>query len=625
MISPRKQSGKRDEAAAAQTPASPAQVSSFEGDYRPSADTSTKTSARVDPLQPEFLTRLANALNTTLDLQTLLHRTAELVRAVIDYKIFAILLLNERSNDLRMRFQIGHTPEIERLRIRMGEGIVGQAAQRRESILLDDVRLAENYITANPSVRSELAVPLIVKNRPIGVLDIQAEQVGYFQPEHRQLLELTAARIAQAIENARLYTRVARQAQTLAVLNEIAREVTSILDLDPLLERIAQLLRRLIDYQMFSIMLLNEREQALEIRYSVRFGHTVVPAQKISLDRGLVGAAVRERKIVYAPDVRKDPRYLMMNPESRSEMVVPLIYKGTIIGVLDLEHTRVNYFNEDHHRTLVTLASQIAVAIENARLYQRVAVQEQRMEQDLTMAREVQLRLLPPRLPQLKNAAFAARFLPARTIGGDLYDFITYDQQSTGIAMGDVSGKASPAALYAALTSGIMRAAAGQRPSPAAMLKLLNESLHERKLDSQYVTMVFAVWNDTDQTLQVANAGSVQPLVCRAGEVEPLHAEGFPLGLFKDVSYEEFTLSTRPGDAIVFYSDGIVDALNESEEMFGEERLIAAVRQHLDGTAEALADSIFTELTSFQGATERFDDETVLVLKVLESPPSPTR
>ena len=262
------------------------------------------------------------------------------------------------------------------------------------------MREADNYISANPDVRSELAVPLIVKNRVIGVMDLQSEQVGFFQPEHRRLLELTASRVAQAIENARLYTRVARQAQTLAVLNEIAREVTSILDLDPLLERIAELLRRLIDYQMFSILLLNEREQVLETQYAVRFGHPVTPSEKVPLDRGLVGTAVRERRLIHTGDVRKDARYYMVNPETRSEMAVPLLYKGKVIGVLDLEHVRVNYFNEDHQRTLVTLASQIAVAIENARLYQRVTQQEQRLEHDLDMAREVQLRLLPPKPPR---------------------------------------------------------------------------------------------------------------------------------------------------------------------------------------------------------------------------------
>jgi sigma-B regulation protein RsbU (phosphoserine phosphatase) len=453
----------------------------------------------------------------------------------------------------------------------------------------------------------------------IGVIDIQSEQVGYFQPEHLRLLELTASRVAQAIENARLYTRVARQAQTLAVLNEIAREVTSILDLDPLLERIGELLRRIIDYQMFSILLLNEREQVLEIQYAVRFGHPVMASEKVPLDRGLVGTAVRERRMIHAGDVRKDARYHMVNPETRSEMAVPLLYKGKVIGVLDLEHVRVNYFNDDHQRTLVTLASQIAVAIENARLYQRVTMQEQRLEHDLDMAREVQLRLLPPTPPRKPHAEFATRFLPARTIGGDLYDFLGYDDKCIGIAMGDVSGKAAPAALYAALISGIMRAASNQCLSPASMLKLLNDSLQERKMDSQYVTMVFAVWNDEKQTLQIANAGAVQPLFCRAGQVETVEAEGFPLGMFKDVSYEQFTLSTRPGDAIVFFSDGIVDAVNEKEEMFGTERLTEVVRSQLKNTAQGMVDAIYEELSQFQGGVERFDDETVVVLKVLES------
>lgn len=611
----------QDDAEAGKKPAQTLATQSFEGDYRPSSEALLlPSSVKVDPLQTEFLIRLANALNTTLDLQTLLHRTADLVRAVIDYRIFAILLLNERTNDLRMRFQIGHTPEAERLRIRVGKGVVGRAAEHRESILLQDVTQDDNYISANPDVRSELAVPLIVKNRVIGVIDLQSEQVGYFQPEHRRLLELTASRVAQAIENARLYTRVARQAQTLAVLNEISREVTSILDLDPLLERVGELLRRIIDYQMFSILLVNEREQVLEIQYAVRFGHLVAPSETVPLDRGLVGTAVRERRLIYSGDVRKDARYYMVNPETRSEMAVPLLYKGKVIGVLDLEHVKVNYFNEDHQRTLVTLTSQIAVAIENARLYSRVAQQEQRLEHDLDMAREVQLRLLPPTPARKPHAEFATRFLPARTIGGDLYDFLPYDDERTGIAMGDVSGKAAPAALYAALISGIMRAATSQALSPAAMLKQLNDSLQERKMDAQYVTMVFAVWNDEKQTLQIANAGAVQPLFCRGGQVETVQAEGFPLGMFKDVNYEEFTLSTRPGDAVIFFSDGIVDAVNDKEEMFGDARLTALVTSHVKSTAQEMVDAIYQELSTFQGGMERFDDETVIVLKVLPGP-----
>ena len=146
-----------------------------------------------------------------------------------------------------------------------------------------------------------------------------------------------------------------------------------------------------------------------------------------------------------------------------------------------------------------------------------------------------------------------------------------------------------------------MRSAAAQHLSPAAMLSQVNDALHERRVDSQYVTMTYAVWNDADRTLQIANAGASQPLICRAGEVEPVHAEGFPLGLFPEATYEEFTLSLQPGDAIIFFSDGITDALNESGELFGDERLIAVVRQNLHESAARIADIIFDELGRFPG------------------------
>ncbi|HEY3990494.1 MAG TPA: SpoIIE family protein phosphatase [Acidobacteriaceae bacterium] len=590
---------------------------SFEGDYRPSSESAAASvRVRTEPIQLAFLMRLANALNATLDLQTIMHQTAELVRAVIDFRIFAILLLNDRTNDLRMRYQIGHTPETERRRFRIGEGIIGEAAAHKEPVLVNDVRTAKNYVAANEAVRSELAVPLIVKGRVIGVIDIESEEVGYFQEEQLRLLELTASRVAVAIENARLYTRVSRQAQTLAVLTEISRDISSILDLDELLERIGHLLRRLIDYQMFSILLLSERDQVLETQFAVRFGERYVPIERVPLNRGLVGVAMQTQAPVYSPDVRRDPRYHMVNPLTKSELAVPLIYKKKAIGVLDMEHTRSNYFNEDHQRTIVTLAAQIAIAIENARLYQRVAQQEQRLEHDLEMAREVQLRLLPQSLPKHPSAEFATRFLPARTIGGDLYDFLRYDHRRTGIALGDASGKAAPAALYAALVSGIMRAAAPRALHPEEMLRLLNDSLQERRVDAQYVTMVYAVWNDEDQTLEIANAGAVQPLISRYGEVETIHAEGFPLGLFPNVSYEQFTLSLRPGDSVVFFSDGLADAQNPDGEMFGTEQLCELVQENASLGADALADLVMKAISDFQAGAEHFDDETLIVLRV---------
>jgi len=598
-------------------PHPPHPASDLEGDYRPASATPLNpVNARIDPVDAAYLMKLTDALNTTLDLQTLLNRTSELVRAVINYRIFAILLLNDRTHELRMRFQIGHTPEIERTRFPVGKGVVGQVALTRQPILLNDVTTADYYIKANPEVRSELAVPLIAKNRLIGVMDLESEEAGYFGPEHLRLLTFTASRIAQAIENARLYARVSRQAQTLEVLNEIAAELASILDLNPLLERIGQLLRRLIDYQMFSLMLLDEKGETLVTRYAWRFGYAHAPARRISTTSGLVGAAVREWRPINVPDVNKDPRYLEMNPETRSELVVPLFYKGRVIGVLDLEHTRPGFFNEEHERMLTTLASQIAIAIENARLYQAVKRQELQLERDIAMAREVQLRLLPREAPSHANAEMAVRFLPARSIGGDLYDFIDYGPGRTAIVLGDVSGKAAPAALFAALVSGIMRSAAQHLPGPAQMLKLLNDALQERKLDSQYVTLLFALWNDETQSLQVANSGAVQPVFCRAGESLTIAAEGFPLGLFPDVTYEELNVAAQPEDAIVFVSDGILDAENEKEEMYGPERLMTLLCASRGLGAQEIADAILADVSRFQGSKDRFDDETIIVLRV---------
>jgi sigma-B regulation protein RsbU (phosphoserine phosphatase) len=214
------------------------------------------------------------------------------------------------------------------------------------------------------------------------------------------------------------------------------------------------------------------------------------------------------------------------------------------------------------------------------------------------------------------NADLAVRFVPARSIGGDLYDFLEYGPEESAIVLGDVSGKAAPAALFAALVSGIMRSAASQRPEPGKMLAMLNDALQERKLESQYVVMLFAVWNDQARTLKVANSGAVQPILCRDGQSTVVRVEGFPLGMFPDVVYDELTLATQPGDVVVFVSDGILDADNAEDEMYGEERLGQILCGHRERPATEIAEAILSDVARFQGGRDRFDDETIIVLRV---------
>ncbi len=571
--------------------------------------------ARLAP--DPFLLEVVDVVNATLNLDELLRQVAELVRKVIQYDIFAILLLEPKNDEMRIRFSIGHPQEVvQNFRTRVGQGITGLAAERREAILINDVTKEPRYIGSMPEVRSELAVPLVVKNQVIGVLDIEAPKRGYFSEEHARLLTLIASRIAIAIENARLYTRVSRQARTLTVLNEISRELTAILDLDTLFQRIGELLNRLIDYQMFSILLLDSTGTRLQHRFSLRFNEKVQVKSDISLGKGLVGYAAEHRTPVLVPDVSQDSRYIPLNAETRSELVVPLIYKQTLIGVLDLEHTRRGYFREAHVRTLTTLAAQIAISIENARLYEHIARQERRMERELEMARQVQYSLLPQILPALRHAEVAAKFVPAHAIGGDLYDFLEYSAGRQGIAVGDVSGKGAPAALYAALGSGIMRSTSGSEPSPAEMLAAINASLNERRLEAHFLTLLFAVWDENDGVMQIANSGLPTPIFCRSGKIDRLQATGLPLGLFEDAQYDELSIEATPGDVFVFYTDGISDARNRSGASFGDERIERIVAARCGESAENIVDAMFGAVSGFSEGVSPFDDETVVVIKI---------
>src|ERR1700716_1506873 len=573
----------------------------------------------VSPAQVEpFLLEVADVVNTTLDLETTLRRVAEMARKFIAYELFAILMLNEQRQELYVRFHVGYPPEVaDRLRVKMGQGVTGRAAQTRQAVLVADATQESFYLEAVPNVHSELAIPLIVKNKVIGVIDIEARETNYFTEEHKRLLTLIASRMAGGIENARLHTRTIRQARTLLLLNEIARELTSILNLDELLRRIAELLNRLIDYQMFSILLVDPTGEKLQHRFSQRFEERLHLKHDIPMGRGVVGFAAQAKEAVLVPDVTKSDRYIAVNPETRSELAVPLIYPGRAIGVLHLQQTRRGYFHHDHKRTLTTLAAQLAIAIENARLYEEIARQEQRLERDLALARELQVRLLPQSPPKLGHLEVAAKFVPARAIGGDLYDFIPYSMSRLGLVIGDVSGKGAPAAIYAALVSGILRSHAPIEPGPVEMLSAVNMSLAERRIEAQFVSLIYAVWDDEQRTLAVANSGLPPPIYMNSdGKNEVIEATGLPLGLFDEANYDEFEFRMKPDDMFVFFSDGILDARNRKGELFGRARVEKTVSECTSRSADCVVDSLFKAVAEHSAGVETFDDQTVVAIRV---------
>ena len=419
---------------------------------------------------------------------------------------------------------------------------------------------------------------------------------------------------------ARSYEGLLEQAQTLALLDDVSRELTAILDLEELLRRIAERVKRLVDYQLFCVMLWNEKTQLLEHSFSLRYDERIVEKGGFPLGYGLCGTAALSRQPVRVAEVALDPRYVRCGHgvDVRSELVVPLLIQDRLIGVLDLESTSPAAFTAHHERMLTTLASPVAIALENARLYERVRENERRLAHDLAMAREIQQQLLRDAPRGLPGLDLAVGYLPARELGGDFYDFLPYGDGRLAIAVGDVAGKGTAAALYGSLAIGILREhVVGHPCPPAEMLEMMNRRLHHPRLDSRFVAMVFAVYVARARSLALANAGFPQPVLLRDGRIEPVAVEGVPLGLLPDVRYEEKMLALRPGDVVVFCSDGIHEAMNRREEEFGLERLGAMVAKLAqEGSAREIAQGILRAMERHAGSNGGpGDDCTVVVLQ----------
>jgi sigma-B regulation protein RsbU (phosphoserine phosphatase) len=586
------------------------------------------SSAQTDPIlqapqlevSAEVLTTLAQIseeVNASLDLDEVLARTAALIKKHIDYEIFGVLLLDESAGTLKHRFSIGYSRDLAaNLVIPVGQGITGTAAATGHAVRVSDVTKDPRYINAIDTVRSELAVPLMLQGKCVGVLDIQSNRPNYFTKDQQSILTLLASRLAVAIENARLFERVRSQAETLLLLNEVSREMSSILDVEELLRRAAEQTKRVIDYQILSIMLYDQEQQIFRHRLDVKHGQRLQGKLRVAASEGIVGAAATLKEPVLVPDVTVDPRYLMVNPETRSELAIPMLHKGRIIGVLDLESPQLNAFTQDHVQTLSILAANLAVSLENARLYEQVARDEARLERDLQAAKRIQGALIRPVPTEDFGLDMAARYISAREVCGDLYEFLRYGPQQLGIALADVSGKGTAAALYGAVAIGIMRSLAPQKLQPSEMLRQMNQLVGERKIEGRFMTACYATWQKGRQKLRIANAGQSQPLLYKDGRCGKVELTGFPLGIFEDVTYDEWGVTLEPGNIVVFHSDGIAETSNSEGQFFGTERLRKLIESHHELSATEISDTILREVDWFAQSAPLSDDRTLVVLKV---------
>jgi sigma-B regulation protein RsbU (phosphoserine phosphatase) len=413
------------------------------------------------------------------------------------------------------------------------------------------------------------------------------------------------------------------QAKTLGLLYDVSRELTSILDREELLRRIAERVKKIVNYDVFTVMLWNEKTQLLEGVFAMHYENSIPSRFRVTLHQGVTGHAAATRKPIRLDDVRQDPRYITCDTCEvvTSELVVPLLLQDRLIGVLDLESKRFAAFTAQHEKMLVALSSFIAIALENSRLYQDARENQVRLQTDLDTAREIQLQLLPRGAREVPGLDLTAAYVPARELGGDFYDFLPYGEGRLALALGDVSGKGTAAALYGSLAIGILRELTVEHAlAPAEMLAVLNRRLHAARLEARFIALTFSVYDAADRTLTIANAGGTHPLLLRGGKLSEIAVDGIPLGLFPEADYAISTVHLRLGDVVIFASDGILESENAKQEEFGFERLSAVITSlPPNSCVENISGAILRSTDEFSGAgIPPHDDRTLLVLRVIE-------
>ncbi len=571
-----------------------------------------------------ILAELGREVTSVIDLRHLLEKIPNLISRLTSFTVFSVYLLHEEREELSIAYAVGYPEEIvKHFTLRVGQGVVGTAIAEQRPILLNDVDADPRYLAVVPGAKSQLAVPLRHKGKAIGALNLLSDRPSAFTERDEWILRQFGAHVAQAIVTARLFESEREYAETLETMAEIGREMSAILDLDELLTRLAHLLKRVIDYRIFGIVLLDEESQMLEMKVAIQYGDDSLAMNPVKLGEGLVGYAALHKEVVLVPDVRKDPRYISAVEGVRSELVVPLLLKDRCIGVFDLESPELGAFNKKHAELLTLMASQAAVAIENARLYESIRANEARFEKELRFAQRVQMALLPQELPKrLRGVDVAWHFDPARELGGDLCDFLAPEPNTLVVAVGDVSGKGVPAALYSAAIGELVRGRTfrrrleKERSSPATVLAGMNRILHERNLEEYFCTLCYAMFEFKKHTVTFANSGFPYPVRCLDGKAEQIDMPGVPLGSFGGSTYDEVVVPLTPGEVFVLCSDGIFEAFDGAGQDFGAERVIEVVERTCHRPAKEIVAEIRAAVHQFCGGAEQSDDRTVVVVKI---------
>jgi sigma-B regulation protein RsbU (phosphoserine phosphatase) len=409
----------------------------------------------------------------------------------------------------------------------------------------------------------------------------------------------------------------------LALLYRLSQTFNSSLNLDEVLNRVMDEVIAVTRAERGFVML-HEAGGELVFRAARGMDQSTIDDPQFQISRGVVERVAREGQPVLTSNAQLDDRFSMRHSVVdlglRSILCVPLKVQDQVTGVVYVDNRlRAGIFTQDDLDLLSAIASSAAIAVENARLYQ-LAVEKGRLERELQLAHELQASLLPQETPEVSGWEFAARWLPARQVSGDYYDFVPGDGGKLGLVIADVSDKGTPAALFMALTRSVVRACAGHAPSVADAVVHANRLICADSNEGMFVTLFFGLLDAAAGDLTYVNAGHNPPLLCRASDTEAgspveLRPTGVALGLSESFPFEQRTVHLDPGDLLVLYTDGVPDATGAGPERFGMHRLRRVIQEHRQASAAGFLEALEDAISEFTGSAPQFDDIAIVIAK----------
>ena len=413
------------------------------------------------------------------------------------------------------------------------------------------------------------------------------------------------------------------------ILDKVSRAMTSLLELQQVVKRLTQTFIEDMFINTSSVMLFSAAGGGYQVYLADGERKQDVETMLFKRDEPLMQVIEKEKRELTKYDMLEDPRYKNVgeacaaNFEAlHASLMVPLVYQDQVIGILNLgEKKSGKAYKREDIELLRTLAHQGAVAIENARLFQE-NLEKQRMEEELNIARDLQMSMLPAGCPEIAGFGIAASSASAREVGGDFYDFIDMGKDRFGLIVGDVTGKSVSGALVMSSSRSVFRMLSEAELGVADIMNKANKRIKKDIKSGMFVALLYAVLDGNSHVLSLCSAGQTQPIhfSARAGKAKLLETEGdnFPLGILDEANYGETQVQLERGDSVVFYTDGIVEAMNEKKEIFGFERVLEVVLAAGSVPAEALLKEILNRINEFVGSAAQHDDLTAIVISVEE-------